>query len=90
MRSSGYGAPDNGVLRFLRWSLVKRADDHVDVVKCRVAAYVENTAPLVEWYREGPLFRTVDGNQPLTDVARAFDAPSSNASAQGRRRRLGG
>jgi adenylate kinase len=68
------GAPTTEYCASCGGAFVKRADDHVDVVKRRVAAYVENTAPLVEWYREGPLFRTVDGNQPLTDVARAFDA----------------
>ena len=53
---------------------MKRADDHIDVIRRRVAAYVANTAPLVEWYRKGPTFRAIDGNKPLADVAKAFDA----------------
>jgi adenylate kinase family enzyme len=44
------------------------------VIRRRVAEYVENTAPLVEWYRKGPTFRAIDGNRPLMDVAGAFDA----------------
>jgi len=55
-------------------SFVKRADDHIDVVRLRIAAYVENTQPLVDWYSQRPAFRTVNANQPLIDVARAFDA----------------
>jgi adenylate kinase len=55
-------------------SFVKRADDHIDVIRLRIAAYVENTQPLVDWYSKRPAFRIVDANQPLMDVARAFDA----------------
>ena len=55
-------------------AFVKRADDHEDVIRRRVAEYVENTAPLVEWYRKGPTFRAIDGNRPLMEVAAAFDA----------------
>ena len=68
------GAPTTEYCASCGGGFVKRADDHVDVVTRRVAAYVENTAPLVEWYRGGPAFRAIDGNQPLMDVARAFDA----------------
>jgi adenylate kinase len=52
---------------------VKRADDHIDVIRQRLAAYVENTQPLVDWYSRRPRFRAVDADQPLDAVARAFD-----------------
>ncbi len=52
---------------------VTRADDHIDVIRRRLAAYMENTQPLVDWYSKGPAFRTVDANQPLDAVAHAFD-----------------
>ena len=68
------GAPTTEYCASCGGGFVKRADDHEDVVRRRVAAYVEHTAPLIEWYRRGPAFRAVDGNQPLPDVARAFDA----------------
>jgi adenylate kinase len=55
-------------------SFVKRADDHVDVIRRRLTAYVENTQPLVDWYSKGPAFRAIDANQPLEAVARAFDS----------------
>jgi adenylate kinase len=68
------GAPTTEYCASCGGGFVKRADDHVDVIRRRVAAYVENTAPLVEWYRKGPLFRAIDGNRPLPEVAAAFDA----------------
>jgi adenylate kinase len=68
------GAPTTEYCASCGGAFVKRADDHVDVIKRRVAAYVENTAPLVEWYRKGPTFRAIDGNRPLPEVAGAFDA----------------
>jgi adenylate kinase len=68
------GAPTSDHCASCGGGFVTRADDHEDVVRRRVSAYVENTAPLVDWYRERPTFRAIDGNQPLADVARAFDA----------------
>jgi adenylate kinase len=54
-------------------SFVKRADDHIDVIRQRLTAYVENTQPLVDWYSRRPTFRAIDANQPLDAVAHAFD-----------------
>ena len=68
------GAPTTEYCASCGGGFVKRADDHVDVIKRRVAAYVENTAPLVEWYRKWATFRAIDGNRPLPEVAGAFDA----------------
>jgi adenylate kinase len=68
------GAPTTEYCASCGGTFVKRADDHVDVIRRRVAEYVSNTAPLVEWYRKGPTFRAIDGNQSLADVALAFDA----------------
>jgi adenylate kinase len=68
------GAPTTEYCASCGGAFVRRADDHADVVRRRVDTYVANTAPLVEWYRGGRNFRTVDGNQTLADVAAAFDA----------------
>ena len=68
------GAPTTEYCASCGGAFVRRADDHADVVRRRVEAYVANTAPLVEWYRGGRNFRTVDGNQSLAEVAAAFDA----------------
>jgi adenylate kinase len=68
------GAPTTDYCASCGGSFVTRADDHVDVVRKRLAAYVENTQPLVDWYRKRPMFRAIDGDRPLVEVARAFDA----------------
>ncbi len=67
------GAPTTEYCASCGGAFVTRADDHEDVVRRRVEAYAANTAPLVEWYRQRPTFRVVDGDRPLADVARAFD-----------------
>jgi len=54
-------------------NFVKRADDEEHVVRARLAAFVKNTQPLVDWYRQRAIFRTINADQSLADVARAFD-----------------
>jgi adenylate kinase len=71
---SDTGAPTNDYCASCGGSFVKRADDHIDIVRQRLRAYAESTEPLVEWYRARPMFRAVEGNLPLADVARALDA----------------
>jgi adenylate kinase len=41
--------------------LQQRADDNEAVVRERLKVYHRNTAPLVEYYRDRPTFRAVDG-----------------------------
>jgi adenylate kinase len=50
-----------------------RADDDPDVLKRRVEAYREQTAPLVDYYRWQGNLRSVDGMASIPDVARAID-----------------
>jgi adenylate kinase len=51
--------------------LVQRADDNDDVVRERLKVYHRQSAPLVEYYRARPTFRSIDGEQT---VDRVFDA----------------
>ncbi len=67
------GAPTTEYCASCGGAFVTRADDHEDVVRRRVAAYAEHTAPLIEWYRQRPTFRVIDGDRPLAEVAQAFD-----------------
>lgn len=61
--------------------LQQRADDNESVVRERLKVYHRNTAPLVEYYRERPTFRAVDGAQPADAVAEALvDAVDSARS----------
>lgn len=60
-------------------NFVKRADDQIDVVRQRIQTYVDHTQPLVDWYGTRPAFRRVDGDQPMDDVARDFEAAIADA-----------
>jgi adenylate kinase family enzyme len=69
--------------------LVQRTDDNVDVVRERLKVYHSQTAPLVEYYRARPTFRSIDGVQSMervsADLAAAIEAAGSGAALGGRR-----
>jgi len=50
-------------------ALVVRRDDNPEVVRERLRVYARDTRPLVEFYRQRPSFRSVDGDQPQDAVA---------------------
>ncbi len=50
-----------------------RSDDDPEVLKRRVEAYHEQTAPLVDYYRWQGSLRSVDGMKPIEQVAAAID-----------------
>ena len=43
--------------------LVQRADDNAETVRARLATYDEQTRPLIEYYQNAGLLRTVDGTR---------------------------
>ena len=47
---------------------VARGDDNEEVLRKRLDVYRELTEPLVEYYKEKGLVRTVDGMQPIEEV----------------------
>ena len=49
--------------------LVQRTDDNEAVVRERLAVYERQSRPLVEYYRNRPTFRSIDGAQPPDRVA---------------------
>jgi adenylate kinase len=51
-----------------------RADDNPEILRKRIDAYREQTAPLVDYYRWQSVLRTVDGMMPIAEVAKAIDA----------------
>jgi adenylate kinase len=63
--------------------LVPRHDDSEAVVRERLKTYARATRPLVEFYRDRPTFRSVDGNQPPAVVAAAIEAAVASAVAAG-------
>ena len=50
-----------------------RDDDNPEVLRRRLLAYREQTAPLVTYYQLQSVLRTVDGMAPIADVAGAID-----------------
>ena len=50
-----------------------RSDDDPEVLKRRVEAYREQTAPLVDYYRWQGSLKSVDGMEPIEEVAAAID-----------------
>jgi adenylate kinase len=58
-----------------------RADDHPDVLRRRLKAFRDQTAPLVAYYRLGGVLRQVDGMAPVAQVASAIDDVLEEARA---------
>ena len=50
-----------------------RPDDHPDVLHRRLAAYRQQTAPLIAYYRDHGILRSIDGMAPIEHVAEAIE-----------------
>jgi adenylate kinase len=50
-----------------------RADDTPEVLHNRLAAYRQQTAPLITYYRQQGVLRTVNGMAPIAEVTAAID-----------------
>ena len=50
-----------------------RPDDNPDVLHRRLAAYRQQTAPLIAYYRDHGILRSIDGMAPIEQVARAIE-----------------
>ncbi len=64
--------------------LVQRADDNEDVVLERLKVYHRATKPVLEYYRERPTFRVVNGAQAPERVAHELDTMIDDAADRGR------
>ncbi len=51
-----------------------RADDNVEVMKNRLSVYREQTAPIIPYYANKDMLKTVDGMKSIQDVAVDIDA----------------
>ena len=60
--------------------LVQRADDDQGVVRERLKVYQHTTKPVLEFYRERPTFRVVNGAQAPERVARELDTMIDDAA----------
>jgi adenylate kinase family enzyme len=61
----------------------QRADDNKDVVLERLKVYQRATRPVLEYYRERPTFRVVNGAQEPARVAHELDAMIADAAQAG-------
>ncbi|MFQ6016888.1 MAG: adenylate kinase [Kiloniellaceae bacterium] len=52
----------------------RRADDNEETVRARLAAYREQTAPILPYYRKKGILRTVDGMAGIDEVAGEIEA----------------
>jgi len=62
-----------------------RSDDNPEVLHRRLAAYREQTAPLIAYYRRHGLLRSVDGMQTVENVAVEIDRALDELPKQGKR-----
>ena len=51
----------------------RRADDNAETVKSRLAAYYEQTAPIIPYYRDKGVYKTVDGMADIDDVTKQLE-----------------
>jgi adenylate kinase len=63
--------------------LVQRVDDNKDIVLERLKVYQRATRPVLEYYRERPTFRVVNGAQAPERVAHELDTMIDDAAAVG-------
>ncbi len=65
-----------------------RDDDSPEVLHKRLAAYREQTAPLVTYYRQKRVLRTVNGMAPIPEVTAAIDRALPAGPTAGERLRV--
>lgn len=64
-----FNAPkQEGICDVCGTKLIQRNDDTYETAQNRLAVYDQQTAPLLEFYKERNLLKTVDGNQALDKV----------------------
>ncbi len=61
-----------------------REDDNPEVLRKRLAAYHQQTAPLIAYYRRKGVLRSVDGMAAIPDVAAAIDKLLPSGPSAGR------
>jgi adenylate kinase len=75
------GSPASTACAKCGGELVQRADDHEQIVRERLKVYERATKPLVDFYRDRPTFRIVNGAQLQERVAHELDTVIDDAAA---------
>ena len=60
-------------------AFVRRADDRPEALATRLAAYRNQTAPILPYYRQRGILRTVDGMAEIDEVTRQIEAVLDNS-----------
>jgi len=88
----GEGAVESGRCRKCGGPLVQRSDDNAAVIRDRLEVFTNQTAPLVDFYRDRPTFSLINGlqapDQVTADLTSAIKAAlaASGAPDRGRAR----
>jgi len=61
--------------------LYQRADDKRETIERRLDVYLEQTVPVVEYYREKGILVEINGDQPIEAVQRDLQAAMAKAKA---------
>jgi adenylate kinase len=56
-----------------RAQVEQRSDDQPDVIRHRIDVFLEQTAPLIDYYRKQGKLKLIDGTRPPEEVAAAID-----------------
>jgi len=54
--------------------LYQREDDRLDVVSARINVYIQDTVPVVDYYRERGILGEIDGTRDINTVASDIEA----------------
>ena len=68
-----YNPPAEGNICICGGSVYQRRDDEEGAIKNRLKVYQEETSPLIEYYRERGLLRTVDGDGTPVQVEKRIE-----------------
>ena len=63
-----------------RAEIDQRSDDRPDVIAHRIDVFLDQTAPLIDYYRQQSKLRLIDGTKPPEEVAAAIDATVGSLS----------
>ncbi|WP_447970558.1 adenylate kinase [Nitrospira sp. M1] len=70
---------NDGVCDFCSTTLVQRSDDQPDTIQARLSVYEEQTAPLIEYYRDKNNLCELDGSGAVADVQKRLLAALSGS-----------
>ena len=65
--------PESNICESCQGEIIQREDDKEETVRKRLVVYIENTAPLEEYYQKQGILFSIDGSQAVPDVQAAIE-----------------